>query len=343
VTSKRQATASLGKRARAERSPVIDDALSVIRAEGAAVLGLAERLDQSFCDAVECMLACRGRVVVTGLGKSGIVGQKISATLASTGTPSLFLHAAEAVHGDLGRITPDDVVVALSNSGNSEEVVRLIRPIKDLGAPLIAITGSPSSPLAKHADIALLIGNIAEACPMGLVPTASTTAMMVLGDALAVGLFNRRGFGREDYARFHPGGALGRQLLKVREVMRHGAENPVVAFGVSLKEAIAVMSDTPGRPGAVSIVDAEGRLAGFFTDGDLRRLLLHGTYSAETPVAAVMHQKPKQVHCEQLVAEATRILRDFKIDQVPVVDDDGAPVGLLDVQDLLSTREPDPG
>ena len=173
---------------------------------------------------------------------------------------------------------------------------------------------------------------------MGLVPTASTTAMMVLGDALAVSVFNRRGFSREDYARFHPGGSLGRQLMKVREVMRSGGENPVIAQGASVRAAIAVMSDTPGRPGAVSVIDARGLLAGFFTDGDLRRLVLNSTFDPEAAIEAVMHRRPKQVHVEQLVVEAARILREHKIDQVPVVDDAGAPVGLIDVQDLLSTR-----
>jgi len=317
---------------------LLADARDVIAGEGRAVLGLAAHLGDSFCQAAHLVLGCRGRVVVTGMGKSGIVAQKISATLASTGTPSLFLHAAEAVHGDLGRITPEDVVIALSNSGNSEEVVRLVRPIKSLGASLIAMTREPDSPLARHANVVLHIGEVEEACPMGLVPTASTTAMMVLGDALAVSVFNRRGFSREDYARFHPGGQLGRQLMKVREVMRTGNENPVVGRSVSVRAALTVMSDTPGRPGAVSILDDAGNLAGFFTDGDLRRLMLHGDFDAEASIETVMHRNPKRVHLEQLVAEAARVLREHHIDQVPVVDDTGAPVGLVDVQDLLSTR-----
>jgi len=317
---------------------LLDDARSVIAAEGQAVLNLANHLGDGLCQAAHLVLGCRGRVVVTGMGKSGIVAQKISATLASTGTPSLFLHAAEAVHGDLGRITPEDVVIALSNSGNSEEVVRLIKPIKTLGAPLIAMTRDRTSLLARHADVLLHIGDVTEACPMGIVPTASTTAMMVLGDALAVSVFNRRGFSREDYARFHPGGQLGRQLMKVREVMRSGGENPLITAGASIRQAISVMSETPGRPGAVSVTDKRGKLVGFFTDGDLRRLVLHQDFSADAPIESVMHRGPKQVHPEQLVAEATRILREHKIDQVPVVDDAGAPVGLIDVQDLLSTR-----
>ena len=316
----------------------LQDARTVIEAEGRAVAGLLKHLDAHFAAAVQALLDCRGRVVVTGLGKSGLVGQKISATLASTGTPSLFLHAAEALHGDLGRITADDVVLALSNSGNSEEIVCLVKPLKALGVPLIAMTGGVDSVLAHHADVLLHIGDITEACPMGLVPTASTTAMMVLGDALAIALFNRRGFGREEYARFHPGGELGRKLMKVGEVMRLGPENPLVTVTAPLREAIRVMSETPGRPGSASVIDATGVLVGFFTDGDLRRLILTGSFDEQTSIAAVMHKNPKRVRVDALVAEATRMLREFHIDQLPVVDELDRPVGLIDVQDLLSTR-----
>ena len=316
----------------------LDDARGVVEAEGRAVAGLLAHLDERFVQAVDLLLTCHGRIVVTGLGKSGLVGQKISATLASTGAPSLFLHAAEALHGDLGRIAEGDVVIALSNSGNTDEIVRLVRPLKSTGVPLVAITGRTDSILARHADVVLYIGDVAEACPMGLVPTASTTAMMVLGDALAIALFNRRGFGREEYARFHPGGDLGRRLIKVREVMRKGLENPIVRDDVSVREAIRVMSETPGRPGAVSVIDAGGALVGFFTDGDLRRLILRGGFSDRGPVSGVMHANPKRVHELALVDEATRLLREFHIDQLPVVDDDDAPVGLIDVQDLLTTR-----
>ncbi len=320
---------------------LLKEARNIIAAEARAVSALSEQVDGGFTATVAAVLACKGRVVVTGLGKSGIVAQKISATLASTGTPSLFLHAAEAVHGDLGRITADDLVLALSNSGESDEIVRLIRPVKALGAALVAMTGVANSTLARHADLLMLIGDVAEACPMGLVPTASTTAMMVLGDALAMCLFNCRGLGRTEYARFHPGGQLGRQLMKVREVMRQGGENPVIEEGATLRQALEVMSNTPGRPGAVSVVGFHGKLVGFFTDGDLRRLLLADGFTAATPVVDVMHKEPKRVHLEQLVAEAVRVLREHEIDQVPVIDDDGAPVGLVDVQDLLNTRDLD--
>jgi arabinose-5-phosphate isomerase len=326
------------KRSGIDKRRVLADAREVLETEGRAVLALADVIDGGFFAALELILACRGRVVVTGLGKSGLVGQKMSATLASTGTPSLFIHAAEAVHGDMGRITPDDVVLALSNSGESEEVLRLIRPVKSLGAKLIALTGAAESSLARHADIVISIGRIEEACPMGLVPTTSTTAMLAVGDALAICLFNCRGFGREEYARFHPGGQLGRKLMKVGEVMRSGEENPIAELGASLREVVVIMTQTKGRPGAASIVDAKGMLAGFFTDGDLRRLLANPGFSIDCDVDSVMVKNPKTVRPEQLVAEAERILRENQIDQVPVVDDAGVPVGLLDVQDLLSTR-----
>lgn len=320
------------------RASFLEEARAVIEAESRAVLGLRNQLGGAFADVVQRVLACRGRVVVTGMGKSGLVGQKISATLASTGTPSLYLHAAEATHGDMGRITAQDIVVVLSNSGESEEIVRLIRPIKALGATLVAMTGDPGSNLARHADLCLCIGDVAEACPMGLVPTASTTAMMVLGDALAMCLFNHRGFGREEYARFHPGGPLGRKLMKVAEVMRADQENPVVTEQTSVRRALAVMTETPGRPGATSVVDEKGHIAGFFTDGDLRRWLEHADFSLDWSVCKVMHRNPKTVGPGQLVVEAARILRENKIDQVPVVDADSRVVGLLDVQDLLSSR-----
>ncbi|MBI5510946.1 MAG: KpsF/GutQ family sugar-phosphate isomerase [Deltaproteobacteria bacterium] len=320
------------------RRRTLADARAVIDAEGQAVLSLLDRLDRGFAAAVEQILVCQGRVVVTGLGKSGIVGRKLSATLASTGTPSLFIHAAEAVHGDLGRMTPEDVVLAMSYSGESEEIIRLIRPVKALGATLIALTGRATSTLGRHADVVVSVGNVAEACPMGLVPTASTTAMLVMGDALAIALFNRRGLDREDYARFHPGGQLGRKLMKVTEVMRTGLENPIARDTASLGAVVAVMTTTPGRPGAASIVDKHGKLVGFFTDGDLRRLLSDPSFSVSVPIREVMHRSPKTVRHDQLMVEAEALLRKHKIDNVPVVDTHGRPIGLVVVQDLLSTR-----
>jgi arabinose-5-phosphate isomerase len=316
----------------------MSEARDLLEAEGRAVLTMAKSIDASFVAALRLMLNCEGMVVVTGMGKSGLVGQKISATLASTGTPSLFLHAAEAAHGDLGRLTDRDVVLALSNSGESEEIVRLIRPVRALGVRLIAMTGDRDSNLARHADVTLWIGTQVEAGSIGLVPTVSTTAMMALGDALALCLFECRGLGPEEYARYHPGGALGRKLMKVYEVMRRGEQNPMVARGTSLRDVVKVMTETPGRPGAATVVDEEGRLAGFFTDGDLRRLLDVAGFDLDASVDEVMHVDAKSVAASQLVVEAAALMREHKIDQVPVVDDDGRPVGFLDVQDLLSTR-----
>lgn len=341
-TKSKKKTKSVGKNVgrsfKAKRSKILSHARAVIEAEVRVVAGLGRLLDGGFCAAVEAIGACRGRVVVSGVGKSGLVGRKISATLASTGTPSLFLHAAEALHGDLGRITKEDVVLALSYSGESAELISLIRPVKALGAGLIALTGHVDSTLGRQSDVVITIGHVAEACPMGLVPTASTTAMMVLGDALAVSLFNLRGFSREDYARFHPGGQLGRQLMRVKEVMRTGLENPVIKVGASLRHAVTVMTKTKGRPGAASIVNGRGILVGFFTDGDLRRQLEKPGFSVDVPITEIMHTKPKSVDPEQYVVEAARMLREYKIDQLPVVDSRGHLVGLLDVQDVLSVR-----
>lgn len=317
---------------------VLADARRLLEVEGEAVTALAARVDASFVAALRLMLRCHGLVVVTGMGKSGLVGQKISATLASTGTPSIFLHAAEAAHGDLGRLSARDVVIALSNSGESEETVRLVRPVRAIGASLIAMTGDVESSLARHADVTLSIGDLDEAGSIGLVPTVSTTAMMALGDALAVCLFECRGMGPEEYARFHPGGALGRKLMKVYEVMRRGEHNPVVQAETTLGDVLRVMSGTPGRPGAATIVDEHARLQGFFTDGDLRRLLEDKDFSIHTPIAEVMHRDPKSVRPEQLVVEAAALMREHKIDQVPVIDSDRRSVGFLDVQDLLSAR-----
>lgn len=320
----------------------VDEALAEARGllelESDAVRALIPRLDANFVAALRLMLDCEGMVVVTGMGKSGLVGQKISATLASTGTPSLFLHAAEAAHGDLGRLSARDVVLALSNSGESQETVRLVRPVRALGAKLVAMVGDASSSLARHADVTLSIGELTEAGSLGLVPTVSTTAMMALGDALALCLFECRGFGPEEYARYHPGGSLGRKLMKVYEVMRRGDQNPTVEEHQTLREVLHVITCTPGRPGATTVLDRDGRVTGFFTDGDLRRLLEDDHFSIDTKVVDVMHLGPKAVRPEQLVVEAAALMREHKIDQVPVIDADGRSVGFLDVQDLLSAR-----
>ncbi|WP_373044428.1 SIS domain-containing protein [Vulgatibacter sp.] len=310
----------------------------VVEAELAAVNGLHQKIDRSFAQAVELILSSKGRLVVTGLGKPGFVAQKISATFASTGTPSLYLHPAEALHGDLGRVTRDDVVLALSNSGRTEEIVRLLGPVGRIGAKVIAMTGDVHSPLAEQADVVLDIGNVEEACPLGLAPTASSTVLLVLGDALAMTVLDNRAFGNDDYALIHPGGSLGTKVMRVREVMRQGDANPVVRMDEPLSRAVAVMTQTPGRPGATLVVDRRGKLAGIFTDGDLRRLFEAGTTSPSTPIGELMGKDPRTVHPEMLVLDAAEVLRESRIDQVPVVDDKNRPLGLLDVQDLLAVK-----
>ena len=313
-------------------------AREVIAIEARTVAALQDRLDERFSEAVDRVLACEGFVVVTGMGKAGLVGQKISATFASTGTPSHFLHPAEALHGDLGRIRKRDVVLALSNSGETDEVIAVLAPARKLGADVIAMTGKPESTLGRLSDCVLEIGVVREACPLELAPTASTTAMLTLGDALAMVVLGERGFGREEYALYHPAGSLGRRLMCVREVMRQGEALPLVPSGTALGEALITMSRTPGRPGAALVVAADGRLAGIFTDGDLRRLLQDGRLEVAAPIDDVMGKQPKSVAPGQLVEEAQRLLKEFRVDQVPVLDEDGRPVGLLDVQDLLDVR-----
>jgi arabinose-5-phosphate isomerase len=308
----------------------------VLATEARAIGGV--RLGASFARAVEWVLACKGRVVVTGMGKPGFVAQKISATLASTGTQSFFVHPAEAAHGDLGRIAREDVVIALSNSGETEELTRLLPALRKIGARIVAVTKDGNNSLARGADLVLEIGDVEEACPMGLAPTASTAVLLAVGDALAMTVLANRAFDKEEYALFHPGGKLGRGLMKVGELMRQGAANPVVAEDAPLSAAVAVMTETAGRPGAASVVDAAGRLVGIFTDGDLRRLVEHGQTDFSRPVSAAMGRNPRRVSPDLLVAEAAHVMRKARIDQVPVVDADGKPVGLLDVQDLLAAK-----
>src|ERR1700694_2633856 len=239
------------------KQDIVDYAREVIRTEAEAVAQLAGRINGTFTRAAEMVLACTGRVVVTGMGKPGFIAQKLSATFASTGTPSLYLHPAEALHGDLGRLVPGDIVLALSNSGETDELVRLLPSLRRLGAPIIALTGGPKNSLADAADVVLEIGPVPEACPLGRAPTASTVALLAMGDALAMAVQHRRGFSPEQFASLHPGGAVGRQPLRVRDVMRTGARNPTVRGDASLRETAAVMTRTEGRPGAASVVDAD--------------------------------------------------------------------------------------
>lgn len=316
----------------------VEHAREVIRAEAEALAQLAGRLNGTFSRAVEMVLACPGRVVVTGMGKPGFIAQKISATFASTGTPSLYLHPAEALHGDLGRLVSGDLVLALSNSGETDEIVRLLPSLRRFGAPIIAMTSGARNTLADAADVVLEIGPVPEACPLGLAPTASTVALLAMGDALAMTVQHRRGFSTEQFASLHPGGALGRQLLRVRDVMRTGSRNPTVRWDASLRDTAGVMTRTEGRPGAASVVDAAGKLVGIFTDGDLRRLVQGGEVDFSRPVSAVMGKTPRTVGPDDLAQTAADMLRNTQVDQLPVVDEAGRPVGLLDVQDLLSAR-----
>jgi arabinose-5-phosphate isomerase len=309
-------------------------AREVLESEARAIAALAARVDERFLDAVRLILKCKGRVVVTGMGKPGLIGQKISATLASTGTPSYALHPAEALHGDLGRVVKQDVVLVISNSGETDEIVRLLPLLKKIGAKVIGMTGKRESSLARHADVLLDIGPIEEACPLGLAPTTSTTAMLALGDALALAVQKERQWTPEEYAFFHPGGSLGRRLLRVEEIMRKGAANPIIPQDRTVKEALFAI--TEARAGAISCVDKDGRLTGIFTDGDLRRhLATEPNVEAET-IANVMTRSPITIAPERLAAEAAQILRERRIDELPVVDGAGRPVGMIDIQDLLA-------
>jgi arabinose-5-phosphate isomerase len=318
-----------------ESDEQLDYAMKVLATEATAIEAVGKRLGESFLKALDLVSNCKGQVVVTGVGKSGIVAQKISATLASTGTPSICLHAAEAFHGDLGRVQGRDVVLALSFSGETEEVVRLIPLLRRIGAPLVSITSDTESRLGKESDVVLSLGPVVEACPMGLAPTSSTTATMALGDALALAASRRRRFTREEYALFHRGGALGRKLLRVGEVIREGQELPAVKPETIVRETLMTVSGPKGRTSAALVVNGDGRLIGIFTDGDLRRHVQMGTDFLDGPIEDVMIRDPKTVTTDLLVAEAQRLMKEHRIDEVPVVDDEGRPIAVLDVQDLL--------
>jgi arabinose-5-phosphate isomerase len=306
--------------------------------EAEAIRNLVPTLGKAFETAVRWILECPGMTVVSGVGKSGMIGQKLSSTLASTGTKSLFLHPTEALHGDLGRVRLQDVALLLSQSGETEEVVRLIEPLKAIGARTIAMTGSADSSLARNSDLVLECGRAPEACPLGLAPTSSTASQLALGDALAMTVQKLRGFQREDYARFHPGGALGRKLMRVSEIMRQGDFHTVVPLGSTAKAVVMRMNGTKGRPGAASIVDQRGALAGFFTDGDLARHLDKDISFLDRPIEDVMNRNPVTIDADALASAALQVLRDRHIDQIPVVDSARRPIGLVDVQDLLAAR-----
>ena len=305
-----------------------------ISMETAAVAALESRIDDDFQRACELILGCSGRVIVSGMGKSGHIGRKIAATLASTGTPSFFVHPGEASHGDLGMITRQDLVIAISNSGSSAEVMTLLPLLKRLGIPLISMTGKPDSPLAQSADVNLDIAVETEACPLNLAPTSSTTVTLVMGDALAVALLEARGFTAEDFAFSHPGGALGRQLLlKVEDVMHAGEELPQVSPDTPLSKALLEM--TSKGFGMTTVVDGDGQLLGVFTDGDLRRVIDQKLEMDSATMDQVMSRRPKTVSAQTLAAEALRIMEDNKITALVVEDPEHHPIGLLHMHDIL--------
>lgn len=311
-------------------------ALAVIDIEARAIERLRPRIDDHFVEACRHMIDCQGRVVVLGMGKSGHIGSKIAATLASTGTPAFFVHPGEASHGDLGMITPDDVVLALSNSGETEELLTILPFVKRLNIPLVAMTGRPESTLAREASVHLDVSVDEEACPLGLAPTSSTTAALVMGDALAISLLQWRGFTEEDFARSHPAGSLGRRLLlRVSDVMHTGAAIPAVGSGEPVSQAIVEM--TRKELGMTAIVDpqASDRLLGVFTDGDLRRALQSSLDLNGTRVAELMTRECVTVNADELAVEAAQVMEVHKIDKLLVVDDDGRLVGALNIHDLL--------
>ena len=315
----------------------LDLARQVLRIEGNAVLALIDRIDGTFLEALALILNCHGRVIVTGIGKSGHIGHKIAATLASTGTPAFFVHPAEASHGDLGMITPDDVLIALSNSGESNELLNILPHVKRRGAKVIAITGNPKSSLALDADAHLDSAVAQEACPLNLAPTASTTAALALGDALAVALLDAKGFGAEDFALSHPGGSLGRQLLsRIRDVMRTGDAVATIPPNASIAEASREISR--GGIGMAVVVTPERKILGIFTDGDLRRAIVKGADLKNLTVADIMTSQPRVISPDKLTAEAVEMMDTHKINQIPVADKDGYLIGALNMHDLFKAN-----
>jgi arabinose-5-phosphate isomerase len=318
------------------RPAALELAARVLRVEAAAVDGLVARLDAGFERAIALLAGCRGRVIVTGMGKSGLICRKIAATLASTGTPAFFLHPAEALHGDLGVVTSDDVVMALSYGGETPEVVRLVEIVKRLGAPLIALTGTPRSTLAQVADVHLDCGVDEEACPLNLAPTASTTAALALGDALAMVLLTEKGFREDDFAYRHPGGSLGKRLMRVEQLMHAGETMPQVDEDTPLRDVIYEMSRK--GLGMTCVLDRSGRLAGIVTDGDLRRLMMRDEDVTRRAARDIMTRGPVTIAGHVLAAEALKVMETRRITSVPVVDGDGRPAGVLHIHDLWRTE-----
>ncbi len=312
---------------------LLDIARDVLQKEAQAILALVDQLDERFTEAVDILYNCTGRVVVTGMGKSGLICKKIAATLASTGTPALFLHPAEAIHGDLGMVVRGDVVLAASNSGETEEINRLLPIIKRFGVKLISMTGNLKSVLAQNSDVVLNISVAEEACPLGLAPTCSTTVTLALGDALAVALIKRRGFQEDDFAALHPGGRLGRRLLKVEDMMHVGVDIPVITEETPMKMAILEM--TSKKMGVTSVVDNNARLTGVITDGDLRRLVERDTNFINRPARECMTRNPKVISKTELAEKALQIMEKYTITSLFVLDKRQHPYGIIHMHDLL--------
>jgi arabinose-5-phosphate isomerase len=313
-------------------------ARQVIAAEADAVKGMAAAVDDGFERAARLILDCPGALLTTGIGKAGIIARKISATFSSTGTPSHFLNPADALHGDMGCIRDGDIVLIFSYSGESDEILRLLSVVRKLGHPVISITANRRNSLGASSQVVLQLGEIEEACPLGLAPSATTTAMLALGDALALTVMRLRHFTEQDFALYHPAGQLGRKLLKVREAMSFhlGVNLPVAAEGLTVKQVLVQVSAIKRRSGAVLLVDEQGLLSGIFADSDLRRLMTEGDGSVlSRPICQVMTKNPKRINADALVSDVMAIMRQYRIDELPVVDEQNQPVGLIDVQDLV--------
>ena len=316
-------------------------AREILRDEASAIVALSDRLGDEFCRAIDVLFHCTGSVLVAGIGKAGLIGQKLVATFASTGTRSHFLHPAEAMHGDLGRIHPDDCLLILSFSGETEEVLRMLPSVLEFGAPIVAMTGNLQSSLARSAKVSLDLGPLREACPLGLAPSSSTTAMLALGDALALVMAQMRQFGPRDFVKYHPGGALGRQLTSVNDVMRPLADCRVASADLTVREVFTTLCRPGRRTGAIMLVDSQGRLEGIFTDSDLARLLeSQRDFAIGEPVRNVMTQHPKSIPGGTSLSVAWDLLAGRKISELPVLDEAGRPLGLIDITDVVGFSPP---
>lgn len=315
-------------------------AREILELEALALQNVAKLINHDFDLALRLILSqpVSGRLITSGMGKASFIAMKVSATFASTGTPSFFLHPAEALHGDLGRFSKDDLALFFSNSGETPEIVKMLQPLKRQGCAVISITADSQSTLGKHSDIVIPTGKLEEAGPLGLAPTTSTTVMLALGDALAMAVLEKRGFTKEQFANFHPAGNLGRQLMLVQDIMRKGEQLAIARGDLIAREVLHIISSTRGRPGAACIVDLNGKLIGVFTDGDLRRCLEKNSAFLDAPICEVMGKSPKLIGPGKLVQEALHLMGEFKVDQLIVVDNCNVPIGMIDIQDIVEIK-----